>query len=157
MATVGAGKVAKALNLHERRVHQLVQEGMPREGRGQYDVIACMLWYVRFLQRAIEKKSAPTLDGGSAAERHPRVRLLRAEADLRELELAKERANLIAVTDVEKMLTHLVRTTTERVMAVPARIAWQLVGETSRVMVQAKLEKEFKEALAQLARSPILP
>ena len=37
-------------------------------------------------------------------------------------------------------------------MAIPPRLAPELVGEASRVMVQAKLEKACKEALAYLAR-----
>jgi phage terminase Nu1 subunit (DNA packaging protein) len=157
MAIVGVGKVAQALNLSEQRVQQLVKEGLPREARGRYDVIACMLFYVRYLQRAIEKKSVPTPEAGSLGERDPRVRLLRAEADLREIALAKERANLMAVADVDKMLTDLVRTTTARIMAIPPRLASELMGETSRLMVQAKLDKAFKDVLAHLARSPVQP
>ena len=45
--------VASALNLSEQRVQQLVHEGMPRESRGQYDAVKCMLWYIRCLQNAL--------------------------------------------------------------------------------------------------------
>jgi hypothetical protein len=38
-------------------------------------------------------------------------------------------------------------------MALPFRLSSDLVGETSRVMVQAKLEKACKEALGYLAKS----
>src|SRR5882672_1069217 len=91
MATVNAEKIAQALNLTESRVHQLVREGLPKEARGQYDPVKCLLWYVRYLQNALEKRSVPTLDGGFVGEREERVRLLRADADLREIELARER------------------------------------------------------------------
>lgn len=153
MATVNVGKVASALNLTEQRVQQLVKEGLPREARGQYDPIKCMMFYIRYLQRAIEKKSVPTLDGGFVGERTERVRLLRADADLREMELARERSQLISLPDYERTLADLVRTTTARVMAIAPRVAPQVVGETSRVMVQAKIEKACKETLAHLARS----
>jgi hypothetical protein len=36
-------------------------------------------------------------------------------------------------------------------MAIPQRLAPELVGETSRVMIQAKLEKMCKELLTYLA------
>jgi phage terminase Nu1 subunit (DNA packaging protein) len=153
MPTVTAEKVAQALNLTEQRVHQLVREGLPKEGRGQFDPVKCMLFYIRYLQKALERKAVPTLDGEYLGEREERVRLLRADADLREMELASERGQLVAIQDVEKELTDLVITTKARVMAIAPRLAPELVGETSRVMIQAKLEKACRESLAYLARS----
>jgi phage terminase Nu1 subunit (DNA packaging protein) len=152
MATVNAEKVAHALNLTESRVHQLVKEGLPKEARGQYDPIKCMAWYVRFLQRAIERKTLPTLEEGDEGGRAARVRILRAQADEKEMALAKLRSQLLAIQDVEKEINHLVLNTTARIMAIPLRLAPELVGETSRVMVQAKIEKALKEALTLLAR-----
>lgn len=153
MATTNADKVAQALNLSVERVHQLVKEGLPKEGRGQFDPVKCMLWYIRYLQQALEKKAVPTLDGGFVGEREERVRLLRADADLREMELARERGLVVALPDIEARLTDLVLTTKARIMAIPPRLAPELVGETSRVMIQAKLEKACKESLAYLARA----
>lgn len=153
MPTVDVTKIASALNLEVRRVQQLVKEGMPRETRGQYDAVKCMLWYIRYLQQVIDKKSVPTLDGGFVGEREERVRLLRADADLREMELAKERSLVIAIADYERTLADLILTTKARIMAMPPRLAPELVGETSRVMIQAKIEKACKESLAYLARA----
>ena len=157
MPLTDVGRVAQALNLTESRVHQLVKEGLPREGRGQYDAVKCMLWYIRYLQAVIEKKAVNIGDpsgAGYAGEREERVRLLRADADLREIELAKERSQLVTLADVEAFHTELVLTTKARMMAIPPRIAPELVGETSRVMIQAKIEKAIKEALSNLAKGP---
>jgi len=141
------------LNLDERRVQQLVKAGMPRKSRGQYDPVKCMLWYIRFLQRALEKKAVPALDGGFVGEREERVRLLRAHADLREMELAKERGLMVALPDFESTLAHLVLTKKAQIMAMPPRLAPELVGETSRAMIQAKIERACKRSLAYLAKS----
>jgi hypothetical protein len=153
MPTADPAKIAQALNLTVSRVHQLVKEGLPKEGRGQFDPVKCMLWYIRYLQNALEKKAVPTLDGGFVGEREERVRLLRADADLREMELARERSVTITLDVHEKELTDLVLTTKARIMAIPPRLAPELVGETSRVMIQAKLEKACKESLAYLAKA----
>jgi phage terminase Nu1 subunit (DNA packaging protein) len=152
MALVDVTRVAQALNLTEQRVQQLVKEGLPREKRGQYDAVKCMLWYIRYLQAVIEKKAVNLGKEGSAGERQERVRLLRADADMREIELAKERSQLVALADVEASMTDLVLTTKARVMAIAPRLAPELVGETSRVMIEAKIEKSCKEALTLLAR-----
>jgi phage terminase Nu1 subunit (DNA packaging protein) len=152
MATVGVGKIADALNLSEQRVQQLVKEGLPRESRGQYDPVKCLLWYIRYLQQAIEKRTTPTLDDGFVGERKERMRLLSADADLREMELAEQRSQLVAIQDIDKAVADLARTVTARVMAVPPRLAPELVGETSRMMLQAKMERAFRETLAYLAK-----
>jgi phage terminase Nu1 subunit (DNA packaging protein) len=152
MAIVRVGKVAQALNLTPQRVQQLANEGLPKEDRGKYDLGKCMLWYIRYLQAALEKKAVPMANGVYAGEREERVRLLRAEADLKEIELAKEQGQLVAIQDVEKEMTDLVLSTKARIMAIPPRVAPELVGESSRMVIQAKLEKEVKEALRLLAR-----
>jgi phage terminase Nu1 subunit (DNA packaging protein) len=82
------------------------------------------------------------------------LRLISARADEQELELAQKRAELVSIADVEKEMTDLVATTKARILTVPARLAPDLLGEESRVMVQAKLEKALKEALAHLAETP---
>jgi hypothetical protein len=74
MAAVGPEKIAQALNLTKSRVHQLVHEGLPEEGRGQFDPVKCMLFYIRYLQKALEKKSVRTLDGGFVDESQERAR-----------------------------------------------------------------------------------
>lgn len=152
MATVNAVRIAQALNLTEQRVHQLVREGLPKEGRGQFDPIKCLMFYIRYLQRALEKKSVPTLDGSFVGEREERVRLLRSQADLSEIELSKQRSQLVAIQDVDKAMTDLVVTTRARVLAVAPRLAPELLGQTSRVMVHAKIESALKEALLDLSR-----
>jgi hypothetical protein len=72
---------------------------------------------------------------------------------LKEIELAKERGQLVAIQDVEKEMTDLVLITKARIMAIPPRLAPELVGEPSRVMIQAKLEKACKESLSYLAKT----
>jgi hypothetical protein len=126
---------------------------MPKEARGQYDAVKCMLWYIRYLQAALEKRSVLMPDGAYAGEREERVRLLRTDADLREMELAKQRGLMVSIHDVEREMTDLVLTTKSRIMAIPPRLAPELVGESSRVMIQAKLEKACKECLAYLAKA----
>lgn len=151
MAVVGLGKIASALNLSERRVQQLVKEGLPRESRGRYDPIKCIRFYIRYLQNLLEKSAFPIHEGGLVGEGRERVRLISANADLKEMELAKWRGSLVSVQDVEKATEDLVRTTRAVIMAIAPRVAPGLVGETSRVMVQAKMEKACKEALTRLA------
>jgi phage terminase Nu1 subunit (DNA packaging protein) len=142
--------VAKFLNLDKRRIQQLVIEGMPRPSRGKYDLSSCAAWYIRYLQNALEKKIIPGAEGIQINERQERLRILKADADLKEIDLAKERGLLVSIVDVEKEMSNLVLTTKARVLAVAPRVAPELIGENSRVMIQARVEKALKEALLHL-------
>jgi phage terminase Nu1 subunit (DNA packaging protein) len=152
MATVNAEKIAKALNLTEARVHQLVHEGLPKEGRGQFDPIKCLMFYIRYLQNKLELKTVPTLDGSFVGEREERIRLLRTQADLAEIELSEQRSQLVSIEDVQKEWTDFCETTTAVIMAIPSQLAPQLLGQTSRMMVHAKIEGAIKEALLRLSK-----
>ena len=46
----------------------------------------------------------------------------------------------------------MVLVTKARIMAIAPRVAPELVGETSRIMIQAKIECACKEALSYLAK-----
>ncbi|SRR6266849_1167252 len=151
MALVDVTRLANALEVGVRRVQQLAAEGLPKEERGRYDLGKCVLWYIRSLHAALQKKAVP-VDGGFAGEGEERLRLLRADADLREIELAKQRNTLISIADHEGIVTDLVLTTKARIMAIPPRVSTEIVGETSRLMLQAKLEKAYKKALTYLAK-----
>jgi phage terminase Nu1 subunit (DNA packaging protein) len=125
---------------------------MPQVARGKYDAETCLLWYVRYLQRALRCKSVPMPDGSFAGERQERLRLLRADADLRELELARERGEFAAVVDFERAITAMVVTTKARLLSLPSRLATQLVGQ-DRFEIESRLDKEIKEALTTLSRN----
>jgi phage terminase Nu1 subunit (DNA packaging protein) len=152
MALVNVQKLAGAMNVTTRRVAQLVHEGLPREERGKYDLAKCLLWYIRYLQNALEHRGVPTPDGEVSSMKEERLALLRVDRELREIELAEKRGSLVSIADVEKTLSDLVPTTKARIMGIAPRLAAELVGESSRVMIQAKIEREIRTALAHLEK-----
>jgi len=154
MPIVAIEKVADALNLTPRRVQQLVKEGLPREAKGQYDPVKCLLWYVRYLQNKLKSKPVDSGDGVFTSEREERVRRLRADSEIKELNLAERRKKLVAISDVERAVYELVLTTKARMQALPPRLADELMGVTSRVMLQTLIEKAINEALVQLSKGP---
>jgi phage terminase Nu1 subunit (DNA packaging protein) len=151
MAVVGIQRLSQVLNISPRRINQLAKEGLPREGRGKYDLGKSMMWYIRYLQGCLEKKQGALGDGEYAGLKDERIRGLRADAELKEMQLAEKRGYLISLADAKHVLMDLVHMTKARMLAIPARVAAELTGETSRVMVQAKLEKTIKDSLSHLA------
>jgi phage terminase Nu1 subunit (DNA packaging protein) len=139
--------------ISERWVHRLVEAGMPRRSHGEYDLLVCFRWYVRFLQRAVRKRSIFTDDYRESSLSQERLRLVRAEADLKQLQLAKEQGEFVALTDVEKAMTGLILSTKARLLAVPARAASELLALNSRAEAETRLEMHIKEALRDLAQT----
>jgi phage terminase Nu1 subunit (DNA packaging protein) len=159
--SVGIEEICRVLAGHgnppltPERVRQLVNEGMEKDGHGKYDAVRCMFWYLGKVRRMVSHKETENDDGSSSGIRGERRRLLSAQADTAEMELAKARAETISMEDHVRILSELVQETKGRMMSIPARAAADVVGETSRVMVQAKIEKRVREAMAHLAeKSP---
>jgi hypothetical protein len=154
---VDAHKVAQALNITIQRVGQLVSEGMPKEGRGRYNLGACMLWYIRYLQKALERRAVPTSDGAYTGLGDAKVRVVKADAELKELELAKQRRELIAAPDIERRWTDIVAVVKARLLAIGGRITPLLIGETDRTAIQTRIDDAVKDALAEMANAKGVP
>jgi len=156
MAGVGIKEICRVLAgdgnqpLTPERIRQLVNEGMPKSGRNEYDAVRCMFWYLGKVRRMVSHKETENADGSASGIRAERKRLLKVQADREELELAQLQGRLVAVEDWEKATADIVAAAKARLLAVPARVAPRVLGETSRVMVQGLIEKEIKEALQAL-------
>ncbi len=57
--------------------------------------------------------------------------------------------------DFEKMISDLMVTTKAQFLAMPSRIAPELVGQESRLVVQEELEKAIKEVLTTSSKAHI--
>ena len=56
---VGIRELGETINLRERRIYMLRDEGMPKISPGKYDLRACLRWYFRYLQRKIVERAYP--------------------------------------------------------------------------------------------------
>lgn len=139
--------VAKVLNLSERRVQQLVSEGvLPKPVKGKYDLIACVQAYIKYLQeRAFGNGAAPQ-------DTHfERARLLRAQADKTELEVDTLRGNLIPIEQVESDWLTMVTSCRARLLAIPSKTALHIVALQEPEEIERFLKRSMYEALTELA------
>jgi phage terminase Nu1 subunit (DNA packaging protein) len=151
MTLVNAKILAGVFGLTETRVHQLAaREGMPKVARGQFDLISCIRWYVKYLRAKIEKCSVKSCSEATAT-REQQLRRMRASADLKEMEVALRKEQFVKTSDVRAVMSDLALIVKGRVMSIPAKLSAELLGETSRVMIQAKIERAIKNCLNELA------
>lgn len=145
--------VAIALNLSSRHVNALAQDGMlPRlGGRNRFDLLACLLAYVRYLQKALAVKGTMAADGTVTIASRQRSALLEVDVQRARLKLAKESGAVISIADHESFYTDLIIQTRANLMTVGARVAPKIVGEMSRADIVMVINSGIKEALHALA------
>ena len=93
--------IARLLDLSERRIQQLSREGViPKAERGQYDLVGAVRGYVAYLRDLAVKAQAVAPDFGTE-----RARLIKAKADLAEMEADGRRGELLPADAVEAAWT----------------------------------------------------
>lgn len=143
--------IARLLDLTERRVQQLGREGViPRAERGQYDLVGAVRGYVRYL-----REQATRGPGGPADFAAERARLVKAKADLAEMEAARQKGDLLPAEAVEKAWTDVLALLRARLLVLPDRIAPLVHEESTIAGARGVVREAIVEALAELARMPV--
>jgi phage terminase Nu1 subunit (DNA packaging protein) len=140
--------ISRLLNITPARIRQLVAEGIiPRAERGKYDLIRCVRGYVKYLQERAEGRGVEP-----SGLHDERMRLLSAQAEHRELEVAALRRSLLPFDEVVAAWEQLVAACRARCLALPSKLAPRLAVIHDRKKIQDALTTEIREALQELAR-----
>jgi phage terminase Nu1 subunit (DNA packaging protein) len=155
-AVVSQSKLASFLNLSPGRIRQMEHErSIPPEARiarGQYDLQIAVLGVLRHKERQLVEVRAGILDGGLE-----RARLVRAQADLAEKELAIKSGKLVDAEKVGDVCDQFVAAVATRIFAVPDKIAQHIVAIRIPMDAANLLRKELEEALASLVGLKFVP
>jgi phage terminase Nu1 subunit (DNA packaging protein) len=146
------GVIARLLDLSERRVQQLSRDGViPKAERGQYDLVAAVRGYVAYLRDLAVKAQAGAPDFGVE-----RARLIKAKADIAEMEAEGRRGELLPADAVEAAWTAILARLRARLLVLPDRLAPLCVEETTIAGVRDQIRKAVREALDELAETPVV-
>lgn len=151
-----ASALARALGRHRNTVAEYRRAGCPA------DLPGAVAWLEA---RAAEKAKAPLearigeleaalaaagdTTGVSEGEARRRKRL--AEALLLELQLARERGEVVPASDMDVALIAITTATSARLRGVPAKVALELAAESNAAACHGILEREIHRALHDLA------
>jgi phage terminase Nu1 subunit (DNA packaging protein) len=138
--------VAKALSLTTRRIQQLVKNDiLPAPVNGNYDLVSCIRAYEKYLQQQNPSKNNNNLHT-------QKLRLLKAQADKAELEVAILEDKYLAVSEVELTWSNLLLAFRARILGLPNNLARQLISlNNDFAAVSGLLEKEIHIALLELS------
>lgn len=148
--------IAKLFDLDVRRVQQLAKEGiLPAASQRPYkfDLLPTVKAYIRYLRDRANGKEAKTADTVKAE-----ADKLRAEADLKqskakiaELQLKELEGKMHRSEDVEALTNDLVYTARSMIMALPGRLAMDVVQACSANEASALIRTECYKILDELA------
>lgn len=148
--------IAKLFDLDVRRVQQLAKEGiLPAASQRPYkfDLLPTVKAYIRYLRDLANGKEAKTADTVKAE-----ADKLRAEADLKqskakiaELQLKELEGKMHRSEDVEALTNDLVYTARSMIMALPGRLAMDVVQAGSANEASALIRTECYKILDELA------
>lgn len=139
--------IAKLFGLTERRVQQLARDGIiPKPEKNQYELVGCVRSYINYLQqRAFGKGVGPQ-------DTHvERARLLKAQADMAEIELAERTGALVTVDRVEADWTDMVTACRAKMLSIPTKTAYQIAHLDNPQEIEKFLKRTIYEALAEMA------
>jgi phage terminase Nu1 subunit (DNA packaging protein) len=150
MPTSNVHVVSKLLNITPRRLQQLAADAViPRPQRGHYDVAGAVAGYTKYLQEV-------AFGRGTTDLRAEQGRLVRARADLAELDLNERRQGLVPADELERALTWFITSTRSRLLALPRQVALRVVPQDPREL-EAALDREIRSLLEELASDTSLP
>ena len=139
------GTIASLLDVTERRVNQLVNEGIiPKTDRGRYELFPVIKGYIKYLRERKFGEAVVSLD-------EARQRKLAAEAALAEIELAKARADVVRVEDVTRQWELILGDVRTRFLALPTKLAPMVAVEDAQKVIEEMIADGVHTALGQLA------
>ena len=139
-------ELARLAGITTRRIRQLAEAGkLQRIGRNRYNLAEAF-------QALLDEMSTPNRAGELTAER---VRKLRAEASLAELELAKAVGEVALIDEFERVQAAMDTAIRSNMMNVPARAELQLLGCTDPTEFKTKLRAELILALQTAANTDL--
>lgn len=143
-------EIAEHLDLTPRSVRTLISRGVfNKSGRGQLDIDACRIAYVRYLR---ERAAGRASDGAEAEGLDimvERARLAKEQADHYAMKNAAMRGELVAVDDVTNAIVAVIGMAQGKLRTVPARIA---KGDGD---VLKRAQREIEDALEDLSAAQV--
>lgn len=151
--------LAAALGLTKGQVSKLVKRGMPT---GSVDEAEA--WRKLYVRPEWSKgTSTPPADNGSEApasdaesdnQSYWRAKAQREAtmAELAKIDLAKARRELVAVAEVERGLHEAARMLRDMILAVPSRVAAEMVAASDAGVAQRLLREQLTAVLDQFER-----
>ena len=146
MAKLSLSAISQLIKLTERRIQQLAKdEVIPKAQRGEYEMIPCVHGYIDYLKAKIGREfTAEDL----AINRN---RLIKAQADLAEIEKQKQEGELIAKDEVKKNWLSILTVIKSKLLSMPNKVAPVVMTYKNVNEVKLILKDKIYDTLHEIA------
>jgi len=142
-------RLAEILGMTERRVQQLAAENVFKKfGRGRFQLADSVQKYLAY-QLDLERKKYNKND---LSINEARRRREQAEASLKEIELGKQRGELLEKSDVIRVWQKILTVLKNRLLVMPSKLSPHLLGMNSVNEIKMRMDEIFN-ALDELTDS----
>lgn len=147
MYEVNQKTLAAALGISSRQVRNLREQGMFEftPGTKKYDLTKCVSEYIEF------KVKAETGRGTSLNKEKEQAEHEHLKKEITKIKLRKLRKEVHEAVDVEEFLNNMLLNFRSHLLAVPGKIAPQILNESDINVIINQLTKEMLEVLDELA------
>ena len=137
--------ISKLLKLSERRIQQLAKDNIiPKAERGKYDLVSSVHGYIDFLKAKA--------GGDFTAEEvlKNKNKLLKAKAEIAEIEKQKATGELIPKEEVKRTWLELVHKIKQKLLSIPNKVAPVIVTVKNINEIKLILQDKLYEALYEI-------
>lgn len=146
--------LANYFGISTRRVQQLANEGIiphsKEKGTYYFDPPIAIKKYITYLQDCLQKRTRNT-EEQEKQKLDAEIRLKEAKASFAELELNELKGKMHRAEDVEGLIEDLAATIKGMIVALPGRLAMDIVGLKTAADVSERIEKDCLEILNELS------
>lgn len=148
--------IAQLFGVTTRRVQQLAQEGVisaTKQGNAnKYDLLPTIQRYIKYLSEKANGKEASKKDTETEGRRlEAEADLKRSKADMAALQLKELEGKMHRSEDVEAVMTDVVYTIRSMLMALPGRLAVDVVNAKTAAEASEVIRAEVYKVLEELA------
>lgn len=122
-------------------------EGMPKEDRGQYDLLQCCRWRVKKLEEKISE-----LEKGDVTLYKLQQEYQKLRNEEKTLDLEVKKRNLLDREVVEMVNSAFIKLIIRNLNAIPPRLAKKLNGDGKMMQI---IKDEIDDMLRTIAKTPI--
>ena len=137
--------ISKLLKLTERRIQQLAKDNIiPRAERGKYDLVSSVHGYIDFLKA----KAGGDFTAEDVIKN--KNKLIKAKAELAEIEKMKATSELIPQEEVKRTWLELIHKLKQKLLSIPNKISPILVNIKNTNQIKLILQEKIYEALYEI-------
>lgn len=146
---VNTDVMAELLGFTRQRINQLAKEGvLEKQAPGRFLLLKNMKKYLEFVRvgQAVDDEEGATAQYWEEKALHEK-----AKREIAELKLAKLKNQMHDAADIEIVLTNMLVTFRNRILAIPQKVAPKTIGIQNLAEIAESINTELLEALTELS------